>query len=296
MAKVLKVLCSGYYKHINKKESPREKENRELIQVIKEIHKKNRGVYGSPRIHAILKKQGKKCSRKRVARIMKNNNIKAKTKKKWKITTKATKVTSRVAPNLVNQNFTVKEKNSVWVSDITYIETNEGWLYVAAILDLYSRKVIGLSMDSHMNTSLVSRSLEQAVCHRVPKKEVIAHSDRGSQYTSTEYKKYALKHGIKLSMSSTGNCFDNAAMESFFHTLKTEHVFFQNFKTRDDAVQSIFEYVEVFYNRQRIHSPLGYLSPCEFEEQEQLKYQKVHENGLPFALPAKKMNLPICYV
>ena len=246
MAKILKVSTSGYYRYISKKESLREKENKELAQAIRAIHEENRGVYGSPRIHAILNKQGKKCSRKRVAKIMQENGIQAKTKRKWKTTTRATKDPSRVAPNLVNQNFVVAEKNSVWVSDITYIETNEGWLYLAATLDLYSRKIVGLSMGSRMNADLVIRSLNQAIYHRDPQKKLIAHSDRGSQYTSTEYKKYALKYGIQLSMSSTGNCFDNAAMESFFHTLKTEHVFFQNFETRDDAIQSIFEYVEVF--------------------------------------------------
>jgi len=296
MAKVLKVSRSGYYKYINKKESLREKENKELTQVITEIYKRNRRIYGSPRIHAVLKKQGKKCSRKRVARIMRNNDIKAKAKKRWKITTKATKDPSKIAPNLVNQNFVVKEKNSVWVSDITYIDTNEGWLYLAATLDLYSRKIIGLSMGSRMTADLVSRSLDQALCHRAPKKGVIVHSDRGSQYTSTEYKKHTLKHGIRLSMSSTGNCFDNAAMESFFHTLKTEHVFFQNFETRGDAIQSIFEYVEVFYNRQRLHSTLDYFSPCEFEEQEQLKHQKQQAGALKFASPTKEINFPICCV
>ena len=296
MAKVLKVSCSGYYKYINKKESPREKENRELIQAIKAIHKKNRGVYGSPRIHAILKKQGKTCSRKRVAKIMKDNGIQAKTKRKWKTTTKATKDPSRIAPNLVNQNFIVTEKNRVWVSDITYIETGEGWLYLAATMDLYSRMLVGLSMSSRMNTNLVERSLEQAICRRTPQVGVIAHSDRGSQYTSDQYKKHALKHGIRLSMSSTGNCFDNAAMESFFHTLKTEHTFFQKYSTRAEAIQSIFEYVEVFYNRQRLHSTLGYLSPHEFEKQQSLKETEKTGGLALFASSAKEVNLPVCFV
>jgi len=296
MAKVLKVSCAGYYKHINKKESAREKEKRELAQAIKAIHEENRGVYGSPRVHAILNKQGKKCSRKRVAKIMQENGIQAKTKRKWKTTTTATKDLSRVAPNLVNQNFIVEEKNRVWVSDITYIETDEGWLYVAATMDLYSRMLIGLSMDSRMSADLVARSLEQAVCRRSPQKGLVAHSDRGSQYTSTKYKKHALKHGIELSMSSTGNCFDNAAMESFFHTLKTEHVFFQNFSTRAEATQSIFEYVEVFYNRRRLHSTLGYLSPCEFEEQQCPKQKEKIEREALFTPSAKEVNLPVCFV
>jgi len=296
MAKVLKVSCAGYYKYINRKESLWEKENRELTQAIKVIHEESRGVYGSPRVHAILSKQGKKCSRKRVARIMQENGIQAKTKRKWKTTTKATKDPAKVAPNLVNQNFTVKEKNRVWVSDITYIETGEGWLYLAATMDLYSRMLVGLSMSSRMNADLVERSLQQAIFHRAPQKGVIAHSDRGSQYTSDQYKKHALKHGIRLSMSSTGNCFDNAAMESFFHTLKTEHVFFQKFSTRAEAIQSIFEYVEVFYNRQRLHSTLGYLSPYEFEEQQSLKEKEKPENGVLLPSSTKEVNLPICFV
>ena len=151
-------------------------------------------------------------------------------------------------------------------------------------------------MGSRMTADLVSRSLDQALCHRAPKKGVIVHSDRGSQYTSTEYKKHTLKHGIRLSMNSTGNCFDNAAMESFFHTLKTEHVFFQNFKTRGDAIQSIFEYMEVFYNRQRLHSTIDYLSPCEFEEQERLKCQKQQAGVLKFTPSTKEINFPICCV
>jgi len=296
MAKVLKVSCSGYYKYINKKESLREKENRELTQAIKAIHEENRSVYGSPRIHAVLNGQGRKCSRKRVAKIMKENGIQAKTKRKWKTTTKATKDPSRIAPNLLNQNFIVNEKNLALVSDITYIETDEGWLYVAATMDLYSRMLVGLSMGSRMSADLVVRSLEQAICRRTPQKGVIAHSDRGSQYTSTEYKKYALKHGIRLSMSSTGNCFDNAAMERFFHTLKTEHVFFQNFSTRDEAIQSIFEYVEVFYNRQRLHSTLGYLSPYEFEKQQSFKEKEKTEGGALFTPSTKEVNLPVCFV
>ena len=296
MAKVLEVSCAGYYKYINKKESPREKENRELAQEIKAIYKESRGVYGSPRIHAMLKQRGKNYSRKRVARTMKKNGIQAKTKRRWKTTTKATKDPSRIAPNLLNQNFIVNEKNLALVSDITYIETDEGWLYVAATMDLYSRMLVGLSMSSRMSADLVVRSLEQAICRRDPQKGFIAHSDRGSQYTSTEYKKYALKHGIRLSMSSTGNCFDNAAMESFFHTLKTEHVFFQKFSTRAEAIQSIFEYVEVFYNRQRLHSTLGYLSPYEFEEQQSLKEKEKPENGVLLPSSTKEVNLPICFV
>jgi transposase InsO family protein len=155
----------------------------------------------------------------------------------------------------------------VWVSDITYIWTREGWLYVATIMDLFSRKIIGLAMGDQIDTNLIKRALAQAICHRRPLPGLVLHSDRGSQYTSHEYKQITGVRGIQLSMSAKGYCYDNAAMESFYHTLKTEHTYFHTYQTRQEAAQSIFEYIEVFYNRQRIHSTLGYLSPDAFEKQ-----------------------------
>ena len=267
MAKEFKVSRSGYYRYIKKKESPAMKKALELTDKIKIIYKKSRGTYGSPRIHATLKKQGESCSRKRVAKLMKQNHIQAKTKRKWKATTKGTQDASKIAPNLLNQNFTAIAENTVWVSDITYVFTQEGWLYVSTVLDLYSRKIIGLSMGNRIDTNLVMRSLNQAILHRNPKSGLILHSDRGVQYASSEYKKIAQNNGFILSMSAKGNCYDNAAMESFFHTLKTEHIFFCEYETRKQAMQSIFEYVEIFYNRQRMHSTLNFMSPVEFESQ-----------------------------
>jgi putative transposase len=294
MAKVLKVSRYGYYKYINKKESATVKENKKLAEEIISIYNENRGVYGSPRIHKVLKKQGKKFSRNRVAKIMKQNNIVAKTKKKWKCkTTTTTKDISKIAPNLINQNFVVNKKDTTWVSDITYIETCKGWLYLSTILDLYSRKVVGFSMGNEINTNLIKRSLDQAILHRMPERGLILHSDRGCQYTSSEYKKHTFKYGIVLSMSSTGNCYDNAAMESFFHTLKTEHVYFNNFKTRQDAILSIFEYIEIFYNRKRLHSTLNYCSPCEFEQIMGLESTNQPESRVNIALPAKEEKLLI---
>jgi transposase InsO family protein len=267
MAKVLQVSRAGYYKYLDKEISATKQYSDILTIKIKSIHKQSKEVYGSPRIHAELKKQGEKCSRKRVCKIMNRHNIQAKTRKKWKPMGETTRDLSKVAPNILNQNFTTCTENTVWVTDITYIRTTEGWLYLSAVLDLYSRKIVGLSMGRHIDTDLVLRSLTQALCHRMPKPGLILHSDRGTQYTSTSYKNFTMKAGMVLSMSAQGHCYDNAAMESFFHTLKTEHVYFCQFKSRQEAISSIFEYVEVFYNRQRIHSTLGYLSPLEFEQQ-----------------------------
>lgn len=266
MAHMFNVSRSGYYKYINKKESKTLIKNKDLKDKIINIYNSSKGLYGSPRIHAKLKQNGEFCSRKRVHRIMKNNDIKAKAKKKWKATYKGSKDLSKIAPNEVNQNFDINEINKVWVLDITYISTSEGWLYLSAILDLFSRKIVGLSMGNTLHTDLVIRSLNQAIKHRCPSPGLILHSDRGVQYTSKDYKAIVEKNHFTLSMSGKGNCYDNAAMESFFHTLKTEHVFFNKYKTRKEAMQSIFEYVEVFYNRQRLHSYLGYLSPMEYEK------------------------------
>ncbi len=270
MAKIFKVSRSGYYKYVNKKESTRLQQTQKLTERIRLIHKQSRAVYGSPRICAALNKLGEKCSRKRVAKIMKQNNIQAKMRNVWKFTAKSSAELSTLAPNLINQNFTVTKENIAWVSDITYVKTREGWLYVSAILDLYSRKIVGLSMGNYIDTDLIIRSLKQAICHRNPNPGLILHSDRGCQYTSHEYQSFLSKHRIVPSMSAAGYCYDNAAMESFFHTLKTEHVFFHNFETRKSASTSIFDYVEVFYNRHRIHSTLNYLSPLEFEQQKNI--------------------------
>lgn len=264
MALVFGVSSSGFYFYRRKIPSSRKEENLKLAQKIKEIYIEGRKLYGSPRIHGRLTKMGIKCSRKRVARLMKERGLAAKTREKWKRTTKPSK--REAAKNLVQQKFTVSSPNSVWVSDITYVYTREGWLYVAVILDLFSRKIVGLCMRERMESSLVEQALQQALQHRNPPKGLIHHSDRGSQYTSESFAKMTERHGIVLSMSSTGNCYDNAVAESFFHTLKTEHIFHMRFWDREEAKRSIFEYVEVFYNRRRAHSFLGYLSPEEFEQ------------------------------
>lgn len=264
MSKMLKVSRNGYYKFISSPPSTREEENKLLLTKIKLIHAKSRETYGSPRIHATLLLEGKTCSRKRVARLMRKSGIQAKMKKRFKTTTKVNPK-AKVAPNVLNRDFTAMKPNQRWVADITYIATTEGWLYVAAVMDLYSRRIVGLSMNERMTTSLVRNALEQALIHRKPKAGLMHHSDKGCQYTSQEFQELLKAHQITISMSGTGNCYDNAAMESFFHTLKTEHVYFEHYLTREQAKRSIFEYVEVFYNRQRLHSTLGYLTPNDFE-------------------------------
>lgn len=266
MADVLGVSRGGYYEFIERKPSRRALENEVLVKEIKKSHKNSRGLYGSPRLHAELRKQGKKCSRKRVSKLMKQEKIQARMRKKWKKTTQPSKKAVEIAPNHLDQQFIVNKPNKVWVSDITYVWTAEGWLYVAVVLDLFSRRVVGLSMGDRLETELVTRALKQALYRRLINSELMHHSDRGCQYTSKEFRDLTLSHGIRLSMSAKGHCYDNAVAESFFHTMKTEHIYLTHYRTREEAKTSIFEYIEVFYNRLRLHSTLGYMSPLEFEK------------------------------
>ena len=195
---------------------------------------------------------------------MQRGKIQAKMRKKWKVTTKPNKG-AKIVPNHLDQNFAAEMPDKIWASDITYVATQEGWLYIAVVMDLFSRKIVGLSMGDRLQTDLVTSALKQALQHRNVKGDLMHHSDRGSQYTSNEFKALTNRHGIKLSMSAKGRCYDNAVVESFFHTLKTEHVNFCNYRIREEAQNSIFEYIEIFYNRKRLHSTIGYLSPEEFE-------------------------------
>lgn len=278
MALILEVSRGGYYKFLKRKKSKRSSENERLTSLIKKSHKESRETYGSPRIHSELKAQGEICSRKRVANLMRQDGIRAKMVKKRKRTTIVSKKKKGVAPNLLNQNFEVTEPNKVYASDITYIGTEEGWLYLSVTLDLFSRKVIGISMESRLESSLSTKALRQALKHRKRgcENEIMHHSDRGIQYTSERFHELAKENKIKLSMSGKGLCYDNAVVESFFHTLKTEHVSFERYRTREEAMVSLFEYIEIFYNRKRRHSTLGYLSPEEFEE----KYQRENKRVL----------------
>ena len=266
MPSVFNISSSGYYKFMLRKPSARAQENNRLLGIITASYHNSRNTYGSPRICSELRASGEVCSRKRVARIMQRYNMAAKMKKRFKVTTKANPK-AIPAPNLLQQNFTVAELNKRWVADFTYIDTKEGWLYVAAVMDLYSHRIVGLAMSDRMQDDLIIVALQQAWMHRKPGAGLIHHSDRGSQYASKDFKDLLVKYCIIASMSSTGNCYDNAVIESFFHTLKTEHVYFECYTTREQARQSIFEYIEVFYNRKRRHSTLNYMSPVGFENQ-----------------------------
>lgn len=229
------------------------------------MHKISRGTYGSPRITRALKKKGIVCGKNRVARLMRDNGITGKTKRKYKATTNS-KHNYPVAENLINQNFNIDRPNQIWVADITYIPTDEGWLYLAAIEDLFQRKIVGWAMNSTMTRQLTLDALRQAVKRYRPPAGLIHHSDRGSQYASHEYQQALRDYQFITSMSRKGNCYDNACMESFFGTLKLELIYGNRFKTRAEARQAVFEYIEVFYNRIRLHSSLGYMSPLEYEQ------------------------------
>jgi len=274
MAELLEVSRSGYYRFLRREQSEREKENERLTVKIKEIHKMSRETYGSPRVYAELQNQGECCSRKRVAKLMRKQNIRAKMKKFKKRTTAHNK-NAKISPNYLNQKFLTNSPNTVWISDITYIPTQEGWLYLAIVMDLFSRKIVGMNMGDRLQTELVTKALNQAVKHRDGAEGLIHHSDKGCQYTSKEFKELTDQYGIKLSMSGVGNCYDNAVAESFFHTLKTEHTNFCSYRIREEAKTSIFEYIETFYNRKRLHSTLGYMSPEDFEKKQGKKHAEV---------------------
>ena len=264
MCLVIGASRSGYYRWKKQPQSNRQKDNDKILMEIRESHKNSRRAYGSPRITEDLQAKGTKCSENRVARLMKIHGIVGKATKKFKVTTNS-KHTLPVAENLLKQNFEAAKPNTVWISDITYVPTLEGWLYLAVILDLFSRQVVGWAMSDRLTSGFVVRALSQAIGRRHPASRCIFHSDRGIQYASTDFRDILRAYGFIQSMSRKGNCYDNAVAESFFHTLKTEHVYDYRYETRAEARQCIFEYIEMFYNRQRRHSALGYLSPVSFE-------------------------------
>ena len=264
MCRILGVSKSGYYNSRKNGKSKREEEQERLSTIIKEIYTESRGIYGSPRITAELKRRGECCNRKRIARIMKSEGMKAKTVRRYKRTTNSNHK-CKIAENIIKQNFVITKPNKVWVSDITFIRTREGWLYLAAILDLYSRRVVGWKADKHMYSDLVSEALLRALEERSIEDGLIFHSDQGKQYASDEIRNLLKQNKIIQSMSKKGNCYDNAVAESFFHTLKTEHINFEKYKTRMEAKLSLFDYIEIFYNRKRLHSSIGYKPPVEYE-------------------------------
>ena len=266
MCRVLQVSRSGYYSWKGRPESKQSQRRKSLEAGIREIHnEKHKDNFGSPRVHEELQKQGVPCSENMVAKVMQEAGIQAKTTKKFKVTTDSNHEYS-VAENLLNREFDKATKpRQVLASDITYVWTQQGWLYVACVLDLYTRRIIGWSMSSTMTKELVLDALRMALMQCCPGEEVLHHSDRGSQYCSNEYQGLLQANGITCSMSRKGDCWDNAMMESFFATLKKELVHQERYETRAAAKRSIFEYIEVFYNRERLHSSLGYVSPADFE-------------------------------
>lgn len=265
MCKVFEVSSSGYYEWRKRDTSEKEAKELSLVRKIEEIHLGSRGTYGSPRVLRVLRGLGESCNKSKVERLMKNNGIRAKTKRKFRVTTDS-KHNLPVAPNLLKRNFSPVKRDQVWASDITYVWTKEGWLFLAVIVDLFSRQIVGWSIDKTMTRELVLSALRQACFRRKPGTGLIFHSDRGSQYCSKEFRKALRQWCMLQSQSRKGDCWDNAVVESFFGRLKTESIFHEVFETRAEAENFIFEWIEVFYNRERLHSTLGYLSPAAFEE------------------------------
>jgi putative transposase len=265
MAEVLKVCRSGYYQWALNKKTKKEIEDEKFLALIQAEFDKSRKTYGARRISKALQKQGVKIGRFRTERIMAENNIVPKTVTKFKATTNSNH-NYPVSPNLLNRNFNVDTPYVVWVTDITYVATREGWLYLAAVMDLFSGRIVGWAMDSTMTQQLVIDALKQAIGRTNPPRGVICHSDRGVQYASKKYRSLLKKYGFNQSMSRKGDCWDNAPMESFFGTLKTELIYHEDYRTRAEARYSIFDYVETFYNKIRLHSKLGYDTPENYEK------------------------------
>ena len=267
MCKLLSVSKSGYHAWKNRPPSARAIENVKLETHIRAIHAASGGTYGSPRVHRELLEQRKVVSLNRVRRLMQKNAIRARHKRRWKATTDS-KHKLPVAPNLLDQKFQAERPNQVWLADISYLWTAEGWLYLACILDLYSRRVVGWATSPRLDRKLVINALGMAYFRRRPPRGLIHHSDRGSQYCSADYQALLWLYGMTTSMSRKGNCYDNAPMESFFHSLKVERVHDQRYATREQARSDVFNYIEMFYNPLRRHSALGYRSPREFERRQ----------------------------
>ncbi len=262
----LGVVRSAYYAWLKRRPGPQAQANARLQPQIQQLFTRHRGNYGSPRICAALRQQGVACNVKRVARLMQAAGLQARQPRRHQVRTTDSAHDGPIAPNLLPQK-AVSAANQAWVVDITYIPTAEGWLYLAGVLDRYSRKLVGWAMADHLETSLPLSALQMACHHRQPPKGLLHHSDRGVQYASTEYRQFLTGHGLVPSMSRKGNCYDNATMESFWGTLKQELVTQENYTTRAQARQSLFVWIETYYNRVRLHSALGYHSPVDFENQ-----------------------------
>lgn len=265
MCRVLEVSTSGFYRWVTEPVGKRERARVELGDAIARVHESNRGVYGSPRVHAALVEEGRTVCHNTVAKVMKQRGIQARTHRRFKVRTTDSNHDHPIAPNVLGRKFSVAKLNQVWLTDITYIPTGEGWLYVAGVMDLCSRKIIGWSMAEHMRADVVADALNMALAARRPGSGLVHHSDRGVQYACEDYQTLLRARGITISMSGVGDCYDNAPKESFWGKLKTELVYLEKFATREQARAAIFDYIECFYNRERLHSSLGHVSPERFE-------------------------------
>src|SRR5256885_9222490 len=263
MCRVLEVSASGYYAWRRRMVSVRTRENEKLQQRIEAIYRRSRQTYGAPRIHAELREEGTRVSRKRVARLMKESGLAGVSRRKWTVTTRRDR-SARPAPDLVDRQFVADKPNALWVADITYVPTWVGFLYLAVVLDVWSRKIVGWAMASHLRTSLVTAALDMAITQRSPA-NVIHHSDQGCQYTSIEFGKRCRQAGVRPSMGSVGDCYDNAMAESFFATLECELLDRRRFRTQAEARMAVFEVIEGFYNPRPRPPSLGYLSPVDYE-------------------------------
>jgi putative transposase len=265
MCRLLAVSRSGYYEWLSRPPSAQADADQQVQAKVQRYFAQGRGTYGTRRIKHLLAQEGLQVSRRRIGRLLAQAGLRCKTRRKYKAPTTAGQAQT-VAPNQLNREFTVHAPDKVYVGDITYLPTGEGWLYLAVVLDLCSRAVVGWSMANHMRTALVTQALTMAIGQRRPAAGLIMHTDRGSQYGAESYRQLLTQHGMQASMSRKGNCWDNAVAESFFHTLKTELIYLEDFETHEHAQTAVFEYIEVFYNRQRCHSANGYLAPLAYEQ------------------------------
>lgn len=265
MCRVLQVQAGGYYAWRKRVPGQREVARLRLAEQIRRVHQQSGGRYGSPQVHGALRKQGIRCSCKTVAELMRVNALRSSRCRRFRVQTTDSRHPFPLAPNQLDQQFQQPDLDRVWVTDITYVPTDEGWLYLAAVMDLCSRRIIGWNTADHLRAELALQALQQAIHCRRPAAPLMHHSDRGVQYASADYRAVLDRHGIACSMSRSGNCYDNAAMESFFKTIKVELIYQEHYRTREEARAAIYSYIELFYNRQRLHSALGYRSPVEYE-------------------------------
>lgn len=263
---MLQVSRAGYYQWLHAKPSKTRLRQEQLVQEIQKIHATNKDDYGSPRIHRELIRHGFRCSENTVAKVMRQAGIRARCLKQFRVATTDSKHNFPIAPNRLNQCFVAEKPDQVWLTDITYIQTNEGFTYLCAVEDLCSRRIVGWATSRQIDTKLTLDALQQAIDLRSPCEGLIVHSDRGSQYASWAYQERLADHGFQQSMSRKGNCYDNAPMESFFRSLKMEEVYWKNYATYEEATRGVIDYIDRFYNRERLHSSLDYVSPIEYEQ------------------------------